>query len=1380
MLRHQYTLLGLILICLVQSIAVFAQDPKNGHELPRVLRSAGSCGQTCRSSPFEPPKCSDSAFIVDCAALLDTGCTFRSGGPLVFTIKVGRVVGDVQKLKQKGLISPTATLQMPAFDVDFAGASGVNPERDRVTFNGQVVPSKYLTGANNTWKLNQFSVPIEWVNFPSDPGPGGSVTPADNTVRIDIDTENSSEVWCTSIDWAALTFEVARPVVLVHGIFRGLFGNPWTSVWMPSLNNLGLPNSGELNMGNLNGIEDNASQVASEVSAARQRWGVDKVNLVCHSKGGIDSRHFAEHSDSVERLIQIATPNAGSPVADYVQVLLVVGAGLYNTLVINELAGPAGYQLTRPHMALYNYLHGFNPKIEYTALAGDYTLGCTSFSCRVFETFLFGILGRGDLIVPVSSVHSLGYTQNRLFSSAGSDMQATHFGQTGSPDIFTALCDRVRTPGTNLIAPEQAPPLSLVPTLSRVGSITQGQTQTQTLLIDQATPVRFTLLYPSGNLNLALIAPSGQRFDASSVAANPNVGFAEEDFLGSRMEVFAFNTPEIGQWTVEVSAPQVIDPSGSAVYGLTAWLENPAITMTGGLTDASVHAGESLQLLGTLKSGSTPITGATVTAKILLPDNSTGSATLHDDGTGGDSVANDGIYTGGFAALQPGSYRIVLTATRPTGNGLAAFSREVFTLATASASSSSFNNSFQDSGVDTDNDTFFNQLVITTSLNITAAANYRVLGVLSDSQGHTQTATAQANLAPGTRTVTLVFDGATIYTNGVNGPYQLTTLRLAEESSGGLLLVEERSNVYQTTAYNFNQFQHAAVSLTGQNSATGVDTNSNNKFDRLDVNIGVNIVSAGSYEWSARLADQGGVELGFASGSGPLTAGSNTLALTFPGMPIGASRVDGPYFVRGLLVFGAGSSLVAPEVFATPPFQARQFEGFPEGAKFEQGSTKVVLSDPLACTGPGNIVTVQAQFVNTGNAAQSDNPGHEFRAALPPQLLGLIGSCVATGNGGAPKGVCAVAGTEVTWNGAVAMGETITLRYQAQIADSTISGVQVCVTSVINYDSDSDGTNDAATSVVACTTVNCPIVGPGRSLAAHSEVSGQKSGSVLVYNIYTSSIGAPNTQNTRINLTNVHPTLSLAVHLFFVDGASCAVADSFLCLTPNQTASFQAWDIDPGTTGYLVAVATDLATGCPINFNYLIGDAYVKFSSGHAANLGAEAIAALAGGLPACNANSPTAQLNLDGVSYNRVPRTLALDNIPSRADGNETLIILNRIGGNLGTGAATLTGLFGILYDDAESPISFSFSPGTCQFRSTISNSFPRTTPRFETFIAAGRSGWMKFSSQNDQGILGAAINFNASAGAVSSAYNQGHNLHKLTTTPSMVLTIPVFPPSC
>lgn len=421
-----------------------------------------------------------------------------------------------------------------------------------------------------------------------------------------------------------------------------------------------------------------------------------------------------------------------------------------------------------------------------------------------------------------------------------------------------------------------------------------------------------------------------------------------------------------------------------------------------------------------------------------------------------------------------------------------------------------------------------------------------------------------------------------------------------------------------------------------------------------------------------------------------------------------------------------------------------------------------VLNDPLACTGPGNTVTVTATVTNNGNANQN-----VVGTSTLVNLVGVANSCTVSPN----VGTCSMTTAGMNFAGTLAPGQTVTITYLAQVSDLAATGATICATNNFSFNGGS------ALNLPSCRLINCPTVGPGGLFPAASEASDQKAGSVLVYNVYTSSTD-PTRQNTRINLTNVHAVLPVFVHLFFV-AEGCAVADNFLCLTPNQTASFLVSDFDPGTTGYLVAVAVD-ALGCPINFNYLIGDEYVKFSSGHAANLGAETFAAIPGGRPPCDGASVTAQLNFDGVSYNRTPAVLALSNVGSRADGNDTLVIINRIGGNLGIGAASLGTLFGLLYDDAENALSFNVVGG-CQLRSSISNNFPRTTPRFETFVPAGRTGWLRIYNQTGAiGMTGAVINFNANASTSTNAFNQGHNLHALRLNNQMSYVIPVFPPRC
>ncbi|MGH9800326.1 MAG: hypothetical protein ACRD82_08180, partial [Blastocatellia bacterium] len=281
--------------------------------------------------------------------------------------------------------------------------------------------------------------------------------------------------------------------------------------------------------------------------------------------------------------------------------------------------------------------------------------------------------------------------------------------------------------------------------------------------------------------------------------------------------------------------------------------------------------------------------------------------------------------------------------------------------------------------------------------------------------------------------------------------------------------------------------------------------------------------------------------------------------------------------------------------------------------------------------------------------------------------------------------------------------------------------------------------------------------------------------------------------NTSVSMTNVHPQLGVVVHLFFVDGATCSVADAFVCLTPNQTTRFLMSDLDPGVAGYMMAMAVDGPpgtagghnTGCPISFNYLIGSARIKMTNSprREAELASESCASEFGSpLPGCDPNKPIAEIPFDGSpqGFNKLPLVLAVSNIPSRADGNDTMLLLARIDGNWGTGLKPIGNIFGILYDDAEKAYSFNFNAGTCLLRSIISNAFPRTTPRFEQVIPAGRSGWMRIWSADNAAIIGAVINRHPNADTLPNAFDGGHNLHVLRLNERVVVTVPVFPPSC
>lgn len=422
--------------------------------------------------------------------------------------------------------------------------------------------------------------------------------------------------------------------------------------------------------------------------------------------------------------------------------------------------------------------------------------------------------------------------------------------------------------------------------------------------------------------------------------------------------------------------------------------------------------------------------------------------------------------------------------------------------------------------------------------------------------------------------------------------------------------------------------------------------------------------------------------------------------------------------------------------------------------------------------GPGGIATI----VQTLNNGSSTAAAGTYTVTIPAGLSALSGGCTSSAGsctvgpaispGGGLTGIYRksvrsgiLSNQSVSWTGTIPGNGSVTITYQVQVGAQAASGTQYCVTTMIG--------GSAGPSI--CVTVTAPQSGPGVPPLATSPGNQQKPGSVLIYNLYTSSAN-PAQSDTRVTLTNTNPVNPVSVHLFFVDGSTCAVANQFVTLTQNQTVSLQVSDVDPGVTGYLIAVATD-AGGCPIISNDLIGESYVRFESGHMANLPALGVSGLAAGSQICNSNSVTATLAFDGVQYNELPRTLAIDSLAPPASGNSTMLVVNRIGGDLANGADELGSLAGLLFDDIEASQSFTLVGGTCQLRGILGNNFPRTAPRYTTVIPAGRTGWMKLWSTTDAAITGVAIN-EATVG-----FSQGHNLHGLTTTAAASLTIPVFP---
>ena len=286
-------------------------------------------------------------------------------------------------------------------------------------------------------------------------------------------------------------------------------------------------------------------------------------------------------------------------------------------------------------------------------------------------------------------------------------------------------------------------------------------------------------------------------------------------------------------------------------------------------------------------------------------------------------------------------------------------------------------------------------------------------------------------------------------------------------------------------------------------------------------------------------------------------------------------------------------------------------------------------------------------------------------------------------------------------------------------------------------------------------------VTPPANAPPPSVISDYKPGSVLFYPKYTSNPSAPQQGDTQINITNTNTNLDITVHLFAIDGSSCSVADSLISLTPNQTASLLMSDFDPGVTGYLVGIA--VADG-PTQFNYLIGDEFIRESDGRQANLQAIAVAKFTAGSVVPDPDGG-ASLLFNGTEYEKLPSQIGLSSFNSQVT-DSTQVNLFVPSNNLLFGIpSSTTSIFTLVYDDVENVFSTTVRVA-CY--TTFNVSSLRITGGVNTKIPAGRTGWIRFDGSG-RPILG----FAQTRGPV---FNGGHNLHVLRLLPSYTIVVPSF----
>ncbi len=280
-------------------------------------------------------------------------------------------------------------------------------------------------------------------------------------------------------------------------------------------------------------------------------------------------------------------------------------------------------------------------------------------------------------------------------------------------------------------------------------------------------------------------------------------------------------------------------------------------------------------------------------------------------------------------------------------------------------------------------------------MNATKAGTYRVLATLADSDGNeiAEGWTSNVVCSAGTQTFPVAFDGRAIYEHGECAGYKVSSAKLLEIGEGYEAVVDERSDLFTTTAYTYRQFEHDLVTMKSGGSDSAVDVNSDGTYDRLDVTIPLyaDDLAAGSYEWSASLMDADGFLLGTASGYVTFVSGQGgaSISMSFDRDGIVATHKNGMYHVKNLIIWGNGRNLTIAGEYTTASYNIEDFGG--ELATVDLGfflpsgwsDPLIISTNATGTTGQtffeqGDPIYLNYAFANVANQAAVSNFVNRF------------------------------------------------------------------------------------------------------------------------------------------------------------------------------------------------------------------------------------------------------------------------------------------------------------------------------------------------------------------------------------------------------------------
>ncbi len=889
-----------------------SNDPDCPDPTPTITPTATIQPTATPQPPVAPPPaaCNASSTVVaDDRYRLDfpQGCQ----GNINADLQIARYYGPVDATGR-----PSPDMLGRTIDLDMKLKMRIRnvPGNINFTFNG----SNYTLNASqyvNYWETRIISIQYDDLILPQAPGTNGQPpAPASNIINIPL--AGNAE-----IDWIQLDVPGMRPTALVAGFNSNRqITSPESSAtyfqWTFNPAEEALIER-PLRYGHASIVQGGAL-LRDELEQKMVEYGVQRINLIGHSMGGLWSREYAwlERSRSaartrIDNLLMVGTPNDGSILAN----TLVYSANHCTPIScpiwrpwVQDLS-PAVLDLTTSSMRQYNASHPAVDGVCYADEAGttngaphDGAVGVGSVRALPYS-YHWPTVNKS---IQNGSVHGQMVTDDDFIDPLRGIYQylgGHYYTYTQQPCQVTAppVIPRPARPELAYslylpyVAQPAGPQTGQLPTTADL--IQPGQRRSFQLPLDQLQSADFFLTWfsPTLALSLTLVAPNGTTITPATLPSN--VTFAPIEFGTS----YHLSAPAAGWWTVHVDAPA---SNTAAVPFIVSGEVFGGVALDVQTSRAVVAPNQPVTITATLSDRGTPT--ASVSATISTLD-SAAISTLALSNLG------NGRYQLVYTPTQSGDYIISLTASGSSAAGRPFARQDLAQLSVSDAARISAPATAQPFGSSNQN----LRLDVAVPVQISAPGQYRLDAQLTSASGRLITGASQeATLAAGTQSITLAFDGESIGRTLLDGPYQVRTLRLYHiDASGRASLADQQELALTTADYDRYGWYRPGILQTGALTSTGVSTTTGGLYTALRLSLPVDVATAQFYNGSANLYGPAGQVIATARMDfQALEQGTNTVTFVVNGSAIRAAGIDGPYTLDDVVLWAEPLPFIAAQM----------------------------------------------------------------------------------------------------------------------------------------------------------------------------------------------------------------------------------------------------------------------------------------------------------------------------------------------------------------------------------------------------------------------------------------------------------------------------------